>query len=579
MRRTDFIRFGSWGLLGGIATISACSTDDGSASGTAEPRTIDQNSADGGSSVPEQTGSSSVPEQTGSGIAATDAAASTDSAATETGTATGGGCGTNCKDAGLVDAAAVDAGVDAGGKGIRDGDETDIDCGGVTAPKCSEGQACLVDADCLVACSYLKKCVSAPSCTVHLGGDTCGKGEVGTAGAQHESCCRSLPVTGFADGAHPGKAVYLDKYEITAGRVRAFVDAIAKDNGGIPNVRAWLAAHPPQIWDAAWDAFLPTGYETDTKVIARRLLGDPRPEDAGNQGPPGPGVVLPPATDLAKNMGINFQFGSQIYAYLHGNNCGTFAGSYGFPTYFYPAAILARDNQLPRASGTGAGGLVVGAQDLLDVKAMNCISNAMLVAFCHWDGGQLATDEILDFVTDTPATLGNVSGCGTQYDNHGELLGNKFTNTVQKGGRCADVALVNATFDGGGALPVANSPLNVHNYRYPNLGSVTHDKSWEIAAPGRASLAVAAAGQPVDMVRLNPGDEPWMDLHGNLNEAALDVTGATFTGLFALKYRGIAYGSSRSALNVKPIKNESILRIQRPESKAAYNGGRCVRFQ
>jgi len=40
-----------------------------------------------------------------------------------------------------------------------------------------------------------------------------------------------------------------------------------------------------------------------------------------------------------------------------------------------------------------------------------------------------------------------VSGCGTQYDNHGELLGNIFTHTLQIGGRCAPVSLINATFD------------------------------------------------------------------------------------------------------------------------------------
>ncbi|HVH43479.1 MAG TPA: hypothetical protein VM925_14090, partial [Labilithrix sp.] len=82
-----------------------------------------------------------------------------------------------------------------------------------------------------------------------------------------------------------------------------------------------------------------------------------------------------------------------------------------------------------------------------------------------------------------------------------------------------------------------------------------------------------------DMLRVNAGDEPWMDLHGNLNEAALDMSGATFTGVFALKYRGIGYGSSRSDLNVKPVKGENVLRIQRPEAKAAYIGGRCMRFR
>jgi hypothetical protein len=226
-----------------------------------------------------------------------------------------------------------------------------------------------------------------------------------------------------------------------------------------------------------------------------------------------------------------------------------------------------------------ANGQPIAAKDLLDVKSMNCITNAMLAAFCEWDGGQLATDEVLDYVTETPANRGNISGCGTQIDNHGELLGNIFDHTVQSGGRCAPVSVVNATFDAGDLVPIAGSPLNTHNYSYPDTGNPAHDKSWQIAAPGRGSSSPAANGDQVDVIRLNPGDEPWMDLHGNLNEAALDMSGATFTGKFSLKLRGVGYGSSRSDLNVTPIKGESVLRIQRPEAKAAYTGGRCMRFK
>jgi hypothetical protein len=459
--------------------------------------------------------------------------------------------------------------------GVRDGSETDVDCGGPGAPKCAEGKSCLVDSDCNVACNYAKKCIGAPSCKPHLGGDTCGKGEVGEPGVQHESCCRTLTVPGYADAAHPGKTVYLDKYEITAGRVRAFVEEMAKQNAGKPDVKGWVAKHRPAIWDPAWEAFLPTDLEGGTSMIGRRLLGDPRPEDNGSTDPPGPGVILPPATDQVRHMGTNYQFGSEIYVDLHGNNCGTYAGSYGFPTYFYPADILARDSQLPRADGT-ANGQPITAKDLLDVKSVNCITNAMLAAFCEWDGGQLATDEVLDFVTDSPPSLGNISGCGTQIDSHGELLGNVFTHTVQTGGRCAPVALVNATFDAGDNLPVPGSPLNAHVYHFPDTGSPTHDKAWEIAAPGRAS---SVNGLQNDVVRINAGDEPWMDLEGNVSEAALDMSGATFTGKFALKYRGIGYGSSRSDLNVSQINGENVLRIQRPEAKAAYTGGRCMRFK
>lgn len=496
----------------------------------------------------------------------------------ETGVDCGGLCVTACPVATPGTAPDLVAG-DAGTAGVRDGAGTGVDCGGVGAPKCGVGETCMVDADCEIACGYAKRCVAVRSCATHLGGDTCGKGEVGEVGVQHESCCRSLVVPGFTDAAHPGKVVYLDKYEITAGRVRAFIEKLASENGDKPDVKGWIATHRPLIWDPAWEAFLPTDREGGTRVIARRLLGDPRPEDRGDNGPPGPGVILPPATDELRHMGTNYQFGSEIYVDLHGNGCGTYAGSYGFPTYFYPAAILSRDGQLPRASGVGHGGAVIAAKDLLDVKSMNCISNAMLAAFCAWDGGQLATDEVMDFVTATPPGLGNISGCGSQVDDHGELLGNDFRHTVQIGGRCAPVALVNATFDAGDALPVAGSPLNAHNYHYPDTGDVTHDKAWQVSAPGRGSLAAAANGAQVDEVRMSVGAEPWMDLHGNLSEAALDVSGAAFTGKFALKYRGIGYGSSRSDLNVSPIAGEGILRIQRPEAKAAFSGGRCMRFK
>ncbi|MDF2697540.1 MAG: hypothetical protein K0S65_5923 [Labilithrix sp.] len=492
----------------------------------------------------------------------------------------GADCGNDCKSSSGGSSGASSSGASSGGiEGVIDGTETDVDCGGGNAPKCGEGKSCLVDSDCEVACSYAKKCVGAPSCKTHLGGDTCGLGEVGESGAEHESCCRSLVVPGYSDPAHAGKAVYLDKYEITAGRIRAFVEHLASENNGNPDVKRWIAEHRPEIWDSAWDAFLPTDYENGSAIIGRRLLGDPRPEDNNEQGPPGPGVILPPPTDELRYFGINYQFNSEIYVDLHGNNCGTYPGTYGFPTYWYPPDVLARDGQLPRADGVGYRGQPIPAKELLDVKSMNCITNAMLAAFCAWDGGQLATDEVLDYITTTPQSLGNVSGCGTQIDDHGALLDNDLRNTIQTGGVCAPVSLVNATFDAGDVLPVPDSPLNIHNYHYPDTGNATHDKAWQVSAPGRASLAVAANGEQVDAIRINPGDEPWMDLHGNLNEAALDTSGGTFTGRFALKYRGIGYGSSRSDLNMTAIRGENVFRIQRPEAKAAYTGGRCMRFK
>ena len=51
-----------------------------------------------------------------------------------------------------------------------------------------------------------------------FGGDTCGSGETGAPGAKHESCCTSIAVPRPAADGGP---YTLDKYQITAGRMRA----------------------------------------------------------------------------------------------------------------------------------------------------------------------------------------------------------------------------------------------------------------------------------------------------------------------------------------------------------------------
>jgi hypothetical protein len=210
---------------------------------------------------------------------------------------------------------------------------------------------------------------------------------------------------------------------------------------------------------------------------------------------------------------------------------------------------MTKNGEVPRAV----------AQELLDVKSMNCITNAMLAAFCAWDGGQLATDDVIDYVTGSPERSDVVSGCGTQYDNHGELLGNIRTNSVQSGGRCPDVSVINATFDAGDVLPTQGPDLNVHRYSYPDVGPGTSDKVWQIAAPGRVTADYVGG---------------WMDLAGNLSESVIN----TQTRRFSLKGRGIGYGSARSDLNVQLMPGETILRVQRPEVKSALSGGRCMRF-
>ena len=412
---------------------------------------------------------------------------------------------------------------------VKNGTETDVDCGGTVTStgfkKCALDKACLADTDCIGACNYAKKCVDAPSCKPKLGGDTCGPGEVHQGGAGHETCCKTLLVTSYNDPKYPGKKVYLDKYEITAGRFRAFMEDIVAKNGGKPNVKGWVAANTPTIWDNAWNVFLPSDAEADAVSVPHN------PTNNTEQAP------------WSRNVGANNQFNGQLFVYAHGHNCISIQASYGYPTYWLPDAMMIAKSFKARANPSD-GANVIQAKDALDVKSMTCATNALLTAFCHWDGGQLATDEVLDFVTNAPATLGNAAGCGS---------------------RCAPLAQVNATLDSG--------TQNFAVYNFPYYDNATpqspeaHEGGGRIAAPGRVQA---------DVVRINAADEPWMDLHGNLEEAVLDMTGATFTGKFGLKYRGIGYSSSRANAGGG---GGNLTKITYPEYKAAYTGGRCMRFK
>ena len=407
--------------------------------------------------------------------------------------------------------------------GVKNGSETDVDCGGQSGKKCDVGKACLVDGDCTAACNYAKKCVEATSCRPQFGGDTCGEGNYEDVGRKHESCCRSLPVPGYTAPNKPGKQVFLDKYEVTAGRFRAFIEEMQAKNGG--NIKAWIAANTPPIWDPSWNLFMPTGNGGDAIVVPRQ--------------PSNPPEALP----WNRNAGINYQFNSQLFIYVHGHTCDNVIvngkGSYGTGTFWYPPNVMALNGGLTRGAPLSDEApfppLAVGATEQLDMKSMTCVPAAMLAAFCHWDGGQLATDEVLDFVTNAPANLGAAAGCGT---------------------RCAPIGSVQQSSDSGTDTGIL--------YRYPFYNE-SSEGVFRIAPPGRVTG---------DVVRINAGDEPWMDLHGNLQEIVYDMTGATFTGNFMIKYRGIGYSSARAGGNAtNPAK------YTQPEYKAGYSGGRCMRFK
>jgi hypothetical protein len=224
----------------------------------------------------------------------------------------------------------------SGTDGIKNGTETDIDCGGgapTNAKRCAVASACSIDGDCAsTACNYALKCVEALSCKVQHGGDTCGS-------AGTESCCKSAVVG----------AVNLDKFNITAGRFRAFVNSLPASD-----MRTWLTAHKPADWPANWTAMLPTKLDNLT--------------------------ANPDFTGIYQELGPNVHPPASV-----GANEGCFIDNFGARTY-----------RLPDATNSGMSDPQYFTQAQLDDRSLNCVTAPMLAAFCIWDGGRLATKEVID---------------------------------------------------------------------------------------------------------------------------------------------------------------------------------------
>ncbi len=249
--------------------------------------------------------------------------------------------------------------------GKKNGNETDVDCGGAANPACEPGKACLVGTDCdKLGCDYNKKCAYGRSCTTHYGGDTCGLGGAGGRGAAAwESCCATAPVTAG------GVTVQMDKYPVTAGRMRVFLESITGNvRGFVQATRAAgkipeLPAGTPLL-RAEWDLYLPSSF-------------------AGNTNPPPAEIADTDQGGGAPQNGIY----TSVYRHLGGlifrNNAqsstGCMVSSPGTHAYWFPNAVQASLGDIPHEH----------AQTVYDTKGMNCIDYLVAQAFCIWDGGRL----------------------------------------------------------------------------------------------------------------------------------------------------------------------------------------------
>jgi hypothetical protein len=365
--------------------------------------------------------------------------------------------------------------------GLKNGTESDIDCGGgapTNAPKCFINQACLVGTDCTSGgCSagLGNKCAPLSCATAEVAGITsCGAIETGEAGAAaaHESCCKSLVL--------PTRTTKrLDKYEITAGRFRTFLTKVG------PNVRAWV-----QTYIAANGA----------SQLAQMIAGFPVLAN------------LYPAADRFDNLSLTSHMALDIDNYNGIRGCANYDGSYSANTYWMDNTHYADFGLPPRSL----------ARTVSDEKSMNCAMPIMFAAFCAWDGGEMAKyDDYLDVWTQaypwgpTDLQRPNYNWCGGTYQNGGFVC------------QCDGVHNIGPRCPAGGFQGLSGAGVF---YEWPRNTDRSKDNEPLIGSPGRFTNDASA---------LKSGGESWFDMFANLAEYTGDfatnpnATLATFCDMSA----------------------------------------------
>jgi hypothetical protein len=261
--------------------------------------------------------------------------------------------------------------------GKKNGSETDVDCGGDPAHPCAVGQSCLVGTDCSsLGCDYNKKCALGRSCTAHYGGDTCGYGGDGSLGvAAWESCCATATVTPTAGNPGGIAPVKTGKYQVTAGRIRVFLESInynvrsfVQNKRDVEGTMPRIPGDPTHyVLEPDWDLYLPTSF-------------------AGNNAPPPTEIAERDQGSAAVQQGIYTSIKNHLGGLIFFNNqqaaTGCFVGSSGGGTHAFRFPDDAQDGPMPTQS-----------QDVYDTKSMQCIDYLVAQAFCVWDGGRLETTQ------------------------------------------------------------------------------------------------------------------------------------------------------------------------------------------
>jgi hypothetical protein len=214
----------------------------------------------------------------------------------------------------------------------------------------------------------------------------------------HESCCRSLVIPEAYLPAGDPVGTRLDTYEVTAGRMRQFIETVNAIEQAAGN-------QPYDLYDYMNDQVnenTPVG-----QLFAAQFAGSGVPlstiialfPSAYYGAPPGNDDIV--AVMGGTTMDPDYPSVSQgCYTYADsasiqsGQSDGS--GANGAATYFWPA-LTNYSTGVPGEDQVG-GAPRAFTQDYYDIKPINCTPFYVYAAFCAWDGGHVATEAELQAV-------------------------------------------------------------------------------------------------------------------------------------------------------------------------------------
>jgi hypothetical protein len=410
--------------------------------------------------------------------------------------------------------------------GIQNGKESDIDCGSsgsgesTGAPACPDINAttkkvsvCSAGTDCnSTFCNATEKqCVDAQSCALpalakasgiqdiktlasstiggadavgtpnlngaglYAGIDTCGTGEATDPAGQRslESCCKSLDTTVSGEGA-----IRIDKYEVTTGRVRQFIESINALEGDY-NLQKWVTAQ------------IATGTKAGLTLSAQIPTGQNGSTDVRTLYPSSQTGTL----NMVQQLG-GISLDTAVPSQLQG--CFVGPGNAGASTYWWDSAGSAIVGSPPRNF----------TQDYYDIKSQNCAPYWMAAAFCAWDGGRLPTPADYELLWGS-----STYPWGSADRNYQDMGGLTAFEKVDGTTAITNYTINNLNDDSGGNFYFYPSNSNPSTGITPDTVDNGTDFTPYIASPGRFTLDVtllAATG--------TYANDHWYDVGANMFE-------------------------------------------------------------